>query len=342
MPLLCLLHIAHAKSLVVHEWGTFTAVAGPDGEAVVWKPLTGEDDLPDFVYTWEEHLEGRRVQPPCLNKGCGGRVRMETPVIYFHVDEPMTVEVDVTFPEGTLTEWYPKADIPAVSGLHWGRFKVDPGLSPSAFPHDGSDSHYYPARETTAAPVQVCDTQGVETERFLFYRGVGDFPLSLNVRLQDGVRVEGPRGHILVFENDGEQLAWQGVDHRGVTTVPRDMPAGSKEELLAELQGWLVDEGLYEDEAWAMVRTWEDSWFEPGLRVLYVLPDREVDDILPLTVSPRPDEVERVLVGRVEVITPEMQADARAIGGNASALVDTFGRFAEPVAASLSWNDPDS
>src|SRR5581483_9762215 len=35
--------------LTVHEWGTFTSVAGNDGEAVQWDALGGKDDLPRFV-----------------------------------------------------------------------------------------------------------------------------------------------------------------------------------------------------------------------------------------------------------------------------------------------------
>jgi hypothetical protein len=29
------------SGLTAHEWGTFTSVAGPDGQAVEWSPLTG-------------------------------------------------------------------------------------------------------------------------------------------------------------------------------------------------------------------------------------------------------------------------------------------------------------
>ena len=35
--------------LVVHEWGTFTSVAAPDGQSVDWRPLDGPQDLPCFV-----------------------------------------------------------------------------------------------------------------------------------------------------------------------------------------------------------------------------------------------------------------------------------------------------
>jgi hypothetical protein len=35
--------------LTVHEWGTFTSVAGEDGSAVLWNALGCKSDLPRFV-----------------------------------------------------------------------------------------------------------------------------------------------------------------------------------------------------------------------------------------------------------------------------------------------------
>ena len=73
-----------------------------------------------------------------------------------------------------------------------------------------------------------------------------------------------------------------------------------------------------------MLETWRDSWFEEGLRVFYVLPRAATDAALPLTIDPKPDELVRVLVGRVEVITPELEA--RVLADPKS-----YGRFAEPI-----------
>src|SRR5687768_11375667 len=37
------------NDLIIHEWGTFTTVAGPDGQAVDWYALAEASDLPCFV-----------------------------------------------------------------------------------------------------------------------------------------------------------------------------------------------------------------------------------------------------------------------------------------------------
>ena len=55
-----------------------------------------------------------------------------------------------------------------------------------------------------------------------------------------------------------------------------------------------------------MVNSWRDSWFaEPGTRLLYMVPQKLTDELLPLEISPAPDEVVRVLVGRMEIMSPE-------------------------------------
>jgi hypothetical protein len=122
---------------------------------------------------------------------------------------------------------------------------------------------------------------------------------------------------------------------------------GSREQVMAALSRKmaesLVHEGLYKREAVAMVNTWKDSWFaEDGVRVLYVLPRAWTDRILPLTLDPAPRETVRVMVGRAEVLTPEVQRKlaedlAKASSGDESArneviaLFKKLGRFAEPA-----------
>lgn len=97
-----------ATGLVVHEWGTFTSVAGRDGSAVDWRPLLAPDDLPTFVYGMGGN-RGPQRRVPFVKLDLRGLVRMETPVLYFYADEPTEVSAKVLFPRGFLTEWYPAA-----------------------------------------------------------------------------------------------------------------------------------------------------------------------------------------------------------------------------------------
>ena len=52
--------------LAVHEWGTFTTVAGEDGRAIEWLPLSGPTDLPCFVEHFETRTPSRSCPPRTL------------------------------------------------------------------------------------------------------------------------------------------------------------------------------------------------------------------------------------------------------------------------------------
>jgi hypothetical protein len=167
-----------ANPLTVHEWGTFTAIAGRDGKPVVWRPLAGASDLPSFVYDLGGAQAGRgfRHGTCCPKASEEALVRMETPVLYFYADREATVSVRVSFPRGKITEWYPQAR-GAYSGdvyggiLEWGRIRVLPAAA-ERLPVEPRASHYYAARETDAALVRVCGKQE-QHEKFLFYRAHG-------------------------------------------------------------------------------------------------------------------------------------------------------------------------
>src|SRR6185436_3971468 len=83
---------------------------------------------------------------------------------------------------------------------------------------------------------------------------------------------------------------------------------GSIDAVMGALKEQLLGAKLYDKEAVAMLKTWKDSWFEEGVRMLYLLPRGTTDAILPLTLDPAPDELVRVMVGRMEFITPEREA----------------------------------
>jgi hypothetical protein len=345
--------------LVVHEWGTFTSIAGRDGVALDWRPLNGPSDLPKFVHTFQEGTEGLRHAKTPGKGDMTARVRMETPVLYFYAPNEMDVSVKVDFPKGKITEWYPQAR-EASAGIDWGKIKVMPDAAMS-FPVESAHSHYYPARETDAAPVQVCRTDGKpgQQEKFLFYRGVGTFDLPLSVKVE-GENVilknlaQDEITHLIIFENQGGKIGYRLCDaFTGEMTHERPALDKSIDSLLEDLKQILVASGLYEKEATAMIKTWRDSWFEEGMRVFYILPRKTTDEILPVTIEPRPAELVRILVGRAEVITPQME---KAVQQQISLLRDPkpevretavreirkYGRFSEPILKRLLEQESDT
>ena len=156
-------------ALTAHEWGTFTSIAGRDGHAAEWLPLTGSTDLPKFI----EHL-----QTPDFKGGLRGTVRMETPVLYFYANHATTLSVHVSFSQGLITEWYPQANrVEPVdlqtqtrmvsylnewsrqqkqpdSSISWDSITLEPNGS-ATLPREDRANHYYAARQTSSTPLRI-------------------------------------------------------------------------------------------------------------------------------------------------------------------------------------------
>src|ERR1700761_2815174 len=98
------------QGLVAHEWGTFTSVAGPKGEAVPWASLFSPSDLPCFVH-----------RTPAVSKfSIAGLERMETPVVYFYTSKKSVLSLRADLPSGLITEWYPQSASTPNSGRSGG------------------------------------------------------------------------------------------------------------------------------------------------------------------------------------------------------------------------------
>jgi hypothetical protein len=343
--------------LTVHEWGTFTTVAGKDGRAVDWLPLSGPLDLPCFVYHYQNNpliKYGSTTRPLNYEQARAnlwGKVRMETPVLYFYAPRETSVKVRVQFPRGLMTEWYPAATVlqalvsranlsdPAlVSTIEWPKVLITPSRD-DLFPKSGSDSHYYRARATDAAPIVV----NGQAEKFLFYRGVADFdvPIAVEAPANGTMRIRNlgaePLPAVILFENRDGALGYRMLgsmsDERIVS--PPALSA-SFASLSAELVQILVRAGLYQKEAQAMVDTWRDSWFEEGTRVFYIVPPATTAALLPLTVTPAPAHIARVFVGRMDLITPAMVQNVKQLlSSDDDNVLDRYGRLLEPITARI-------
>jgi hypothetical protein len=343
----------HPEALTVHEWGTFTSIAGDDGMAIDWEPLDGPSDLPCFVHRFE-------VGAKAL---LSGTVRMETPVIYLYGPEGSTANVRVSFPKGFITEWYPKANrvatfigsgIPPLGpnvrqlgkdepdSIEWPAVKLQRDSDSIDFPLEQPPSRYYAGRRTDSDALFVGD----EIEKFLFYRGVGRFqpPVAAVAGAGDRIVVRdlGPAQipAAILFQNHDGKISYRVSGPIG-SEVTLEIPqaAANIGTLRADLESILIFQGLFAKEAKAMVATWGDSWFEEGTRLFYLLPTSVVDSILPLEVRPAPPHVARVFVGRMEIFTPTMKREIRdAIARGDSSVFAKYGRFLNPVTAGTEPN----
>ncbi len=333
---------------VVHEWGTFTSLQGSDGVAL--EGLQHEEShLPDFVHDLASLVELPGQRPTLGLKFPASRVtqKMETPVIYFYTDRPRQVRVDVFFPQGLLTQFYPAPrDLAppldklrgalaagplelgkwASGGLGWDVELLPAEQGPPAqVPAVDPDDPWDFARQVGAAWVRrPADEAGgqVEAERYLFYRGLGRFDLPVHVLDGERVVVEGehalPFALALEVGPAGARFRSLGAlepgsQHAtGLGLAERPLRRDVDKVLGAvsmEVLHALTAAGLYEDEARAMVATWSQQWFaSPGRRVLWIVPRAVTDGLLPLRIKPTPDETVRVLVGRLEFLDPASEA----------------------------------
>jgi hypothetical protein len=351
--LLALAFTVHANDaphdLVVHEWGTFTSVQGGDGVPLRWSAQQ-IGDLPNFVHNWLKPELGRQPKTELFfgKAGLSGLQRMETPVIYFYSDRELDADVEVRFPKGLITEWYPQAsrvgpctlktNADAALAKHgaresliqWENIRVSPAKAdPSKLPLDTNGTHYFAARETDAAILRARPTDTAdEREKFLFYRGTGSFGTPLVVSTSDdgmvSLRNTSPTtlAHLFLLHVENGKAEWAYLDKldaktlqpwrrfNSVPTEQRQSVAEVQKEIGEVMSKALTEAGLYPAEARAMVKTWNDAWFgEEGVRVLYLLPSAWTDEILPLKLSPKPRELVRVMVGRAEIIPPQLQRE---------------------------------
>lgn len=359
---------------VAHEWGTFTSMVGTDG--VVLDGLHHEEEaLPKFVHDLrnvrEFGVEDLKLPASRVTQ------KMETPVIYFYSDRPQPVQVSVWFQRGLMTQFYPlpRTVLPRLdearqqlvdmskvefSNLVWDIDLIPRGAAaPAEIPVVAADVPWSFARQTGACWVRTrpaSDSPATpEAEHYLFYRGLG--------RWQPDVAIATRRDGKASFRNDMAQaipfcLALELGERGGRFAAGTALePAAScafdlgaapwhadrerfARQVGAVVEHALVAQGLFVDEARAMVATWSRSWFQKdGARVVYLLPREQVDSVLPLGMTPPPKELVRVLVGRLEFITPEAQQRVeRALRDHDDATLQALDRFREPHLRNVARN----
>lgn len=349
------------QPLVVHEWGTFTVLQDDAGNPVDGVNIN-EESLPGFVHKLANDLapDSHELGPllglghfqPRRSKGIrrfyhAARMRMETPVIYLYPpdDQPKrSVDVEVKFRGGWVTEWYPDAAVKApgykqrqarvmmnlkpntTGSIRWTGLEFSPEAKAPA-----TKSPVWLAPRATAAP--MLKTPKGQADNYLFYRGVANLQAPLRVvRTGDTLTVrtnptttcpiedlKGLELWLVDVAADGElQYRRIPVDVRedgfeqilGDTAASFDKEPGEGMAMLREeMLESLVKTGLFRDEAEAMLNTWKESYFETsGLRVFFTLPQSWTDEVLPLQVSGYDrTETVRAMIGRIELISAKQR-----------------------------------
>lgn len=339
-----LLTITNTYALEIHEWGTFTSLVNERGELMSGMHHE-EVGLPGFVYGLRsegvsgalnqklncDHPHSKCAFPsptdplrdiiPFNEFNTKVTQKMETPVIYFYGNVDQKVHVEVGFPGGMISQWYPAA---SSFNNHLDEFKngfmnwditLKSASDTKAYPKTLKSSIWNPARETAANTIQV---NGEEEERFIFYRGLGDFEVPLKIKLRNSeITITNTSDQIvpaLFYLQTSKALGVKKFlalpslgAHESKTFATSD--ARLVKGANSPIQKALEAQGLFEDEARSMLRTWDSSYFHTeGERLLYLLPQAWTETILPMKLNPVPEKLVRVLVGRIELFSKEAQA----------------------------------
>ncbi len=197
-------------------------------------------------------------------------------------------------------------------------------------------------------------TVGAEREKYLFYRGLGHLDAPLIV-------MRSPSNDLLeVFRRPGPGTpgvipALWFADLRGDGTAAfRTAPATVSPELRRgdlvgmvvpatfteadysterltvlrrELHAAIMQEGLFADEAQALLNTWEASYFKAaGQRLFFLVPNEWTDHVLPLTISV-PATVKRAMMGRIELVSPKQRQALQRIADGPVSDLTWFNQF---------------
>jgi hypothetical protein len=355
---------AATNRLVVHEWGTFTALQDERGRSLDGIN-TDDEPVPFFVHQLAggSPVFSATQMPGFFSQGApfaqpNVTMRLETPVIYFHPtgDLPRSVDVKVQFRGGLLTEFYPQPtrEEPVIKlaerrtmfqrsnlgVLEWKGLKV--GAAGKMMATD--DPVWVAPRRVQAADVR---TPPGESERFLFYRGLGTGEALLKVAQRDNELVIQPSvppeiegdlriRRLWLVDIQKDKIAFREapgftIPHKSEGFSKRipsqftaaDYSAANREKLRSALLDALQVEGLFEDEAAALLETWKISYFQsPGLRLFFVTPRAWTDQLLPLEI-PQADKIVRAMIGRIELVSPRQRQLLAGINKASSAEIQS-------------------
>jgi len=329
------------NKLIVHEWGTFTTVHKANGDAIGGlNRIDSNEVLPSFVHRLRSPEirmfgKGLILSHPDVN------MKLETPVIYFYppkdFDMKTKFNVNVEFKGGLLNEFYPYAATrfknvvkkdygeslseKTIGYLEWKNLVFDQTAS---WPKSKMPIWLAP-RKVKATPVRASNG---EAEKYLFYRGVAHLKSIIETRYNADLNQYQilaanksntpnlnnliiPQAWIIDVKKDGTaqfkstgQMNFSKIRNKKIT-LSRDQSAYSKENLdqfRRLMRKALIKDGLYADEAAAMLNTWQHAYFKnPGTRLMYIVPKAWTNHYLPINIS-LPHEMTRVMVGRIDLL----------------------------------------
>jgi hypothetical protein len=268
-------------------------------------------------------------------------VRMETPVLYFYSPSEKEIEVSVKFPNGSIGEWYPNRstgeifskdyltvnflssnsreeeqvkkskilDLKNYSGhISW-KAKILSEDSKEKYSIQTKANEWLAPRETDSNLVQI----GNEIEKYIFYRGIASFesPLKTTYKFKNKdiiLNISNSYSEkipfVFILDNRRIPKFWKfNLDAKQKIEIDFSKESQKfSEESKEEFVTALANAGLYKKEAIAMIKTWSKSYFDSkSVRIFWIVPEKLINELLPIEFSKKPNELKRVFIGRINL-----------------------------------------
>jgi len=245
----------------------------------------------------------------------------------FYPDAEASVALDVERVQdkveaGVITQWNGELlNHYVVSSLQWKGLRLHDTV---VAPLTNSEIWLAPRQVNSASVFSAAAGEG---EQYLFYRGVAHLDALLQTSVTRGqVRLRAPAlltwldapanvpkiwlaevraDGLIAFREQAAVTLRKEEAGKELARIKRfsasDYTDAGAAQLRRSLKTALIAQGLYSDEAEAMLNTWKASYFQKaGLRVFYIVPRAWTDYFLPLEFSV-PARVNRVIVGRIDL-----------------------------------------
>jgi hypothetical protein len=270
--------------------------------------------------------------------------RVDKPVVYFHYDKNISdvvVEVDIN---GDILVTIPDA-INTGSGIGW---TIDI-VNNSVIAPDGTEYEYlfYECQMN----ISQCVVAYVLTDgkNVTFYvKNIGGYPLSdiffiYGGYLQQKLGLANILGKYIIDINYGltyikiDELA--NNEEKSVIVPLKD----SAEYNISEIKDISIELGLTEKEALELVDYWEDIWFHPTyfssfVSMIYTIPQEVYDELLPISINPKPETMHRVGLFFLTDIPINDQPILSSFKSQENCSIDEFNESAFGV-KEVSWLD---
>lgn len=341
----------------VHEWGVIEFFQGVGADV-----SGGKDDLPDFVLTSEilkqfcskdcrcvsgkcseecNHIiNGVKSHCPdlCSGKKCSHSELPsfdKKPILNFYTKDNIKIRVKVQVAGGKVTVWYPTHSDVKDGTVTWDNLLVTNKKPEKALKDPKGCSWWETARDTNSSYVLIKN----DVEKFIFYEGETD-----KVKPALELKVEGDKLDI----SNKTQNKYNGVfvvkDKKIVyikefkSEKIESSKAIELNEALKFLEENLLKDGLTEREAVGVVKIWQKDLFEKdGVRVIYMMSRKEIDDALKVEITPKPKNFKRSMIAVIHDVNLIVAALVKKLGSEdvkerdaATATLIKIGKAAVP------------